>query len=322
MTSFIENLTLENPYVKVMIVNNARIDKNIIYFNNQNVNLFLPTMYKCYYSKSEISHIKFDIDNTLNDIDNNDILYIFDTWGISSYYHLLIDHIIPVWITKNIIEKKLNITEKNKNYFLRISNNNYNTELESSNEIFKYFLNDNYLENINNKKFKYIIYGYAYTYRPYHGPEFPIIFFNNYQIMVDKFINKFQNNRICDNKTIIIAKRKTRNNSIIEIIYEKINKNYNVMYIDFSDYSIEEQINICSSSYIMIGMEGASFANQIFMPKNSCLICICNLPQLQNIHFHSTLSKYLNHEFNIISTDNSEYLILDKIINIVSKVTP
>jgi len=36
-------------------------------------------------------------------------LYIFDTWGIPSYYHLLIDHIIPLWITKNMIETKLNI---------------------------------------------------------------------------------------------------------------------------------------------------------------------------------------------------------------------
>ena len=58
-----------------------------------------------------------DNQNIINDVDNNDIVYIFDTWGLSSYYHLLIDHIIPMWITKNIIEEKLNLDFKNKHFF-------------------------------------------------------------------------------------------------------------------------------------------------------------------------------------------------------------
>ena len=242
--------------------------------------------------------------------------------GISSYYHLLIDHIIPVWITKNIIEKHLNLNSQHKSFFMRISNNKYKKELLNANDIFKYFLNDNYVETISGR-FKYIIYGYAYTYRPYHGPV-KIDYLNNYQIMLDKFLNTCLYKNISDDiKYIIIPKRQTRNNNIINLIFLKLNTLFNIKYIDFSTYSIDEQIKLCSNAFAMIGLEGAAFANQIFMPKQSCVICICDENNLDHIPFQLKLSKYLNHDFNTITFNNNFYSIDDinnNIINIINKL--
>jgi len=70
MSSFIEKLTLISPDVNIMIINNARIDKNIIYVNNENINLFLPTIYKSW-TTSQTSHIKIVKDNIINHVENN-----------------------------------------------------------------------------------------------------------------------------------------------------------------------------------------------------------------------------------------------------------
>ena len=73
----------------------------------------------------------------------------------------------------------------------------------------------------------------------------------------------------------------------------------------------------------MIGLEGAAFANQIFMPKQSCVICICDENNLDHIPFQLKLSKYLNHDFNTITFNNNFYSIDDinnNIINIINKL--
>jgi len=120
--STIEKLTLEKPSANIMIIKNARINNNNIYYNS-NDPIFLPTMYQSW-TVPQRAHINFIEDKSINDIRSNNILYIFDTWGISSYYHLLIDHIIPLWITTKIIEQKLDINSQTKISYYRVSNNN------------------------------------------------------------------------------------------------------------------------------------------------------------------------------------------------------
>jgi hypothetical protein len=219
-----------------------------------------------------------------------------------------------------MIETKLNINTKFKNAFYRVSNNKYDLALSNNNDIFKHFFQDNYVNNISGK-FKYIIYGYAFTYRPYHGPNHQEKYFYNYELMFDKFLNYYcYKNQISQEKYILIPKRINRNNDIINLVYEKLNVHFNVKYIDFADYSIDEQIKICSTAFAMIGMSGAAFANQIFIPKNSCIICMCNSHDIDHIKFQSTLSKYLKHDFNTIVLDNQTHneVILNNIINIIT----
>ena len=317
---------LTDPNADIMILKNTYINNNIININNESYSkIFLPTMYKSWTYK-QTPHINFNIKQNDNiDIENNDILYIFDTWGISSYYHLLIDHIIPLWITKNYIEElflKKNLKIDNS-YYYRVSNNNYNKELSTSNEIFKYFLKNNYKENINGK-FKYIIYGYCFNHRPYQGPNYKISYYDNYQFLLDKFICEFKKESTLHKKEkyIIIPERSTRtNNIIIEDIYNSLNKIYNVLKIDFSKYSISEQIEICSSSWAMIGCEGVAFANQIFMKKGSQIIVLCNEKDIDHIPFQSTIAKYMNHYFHTITFSNNitkNYNIIEKILNILN----
>lgn len=314
--SIIEKLTLENPTANIMIIKNACINNNIIYYNNNNKPNFLPTMYQSW-TEPQREHISFIEDKSINDISSNNILYIFDTWGISSYYHLLIDHVIPLWITTKIIEEKLDmdINLQTKKSYYRVSNNNYTTSLSNSNDIFKLILNENWVDNINGN-FKYIIYGYAFTYRSLRGPN-DLTYYENYEKFINIFHNNFYYNLIKQEKYIIIAKRITRNNSIIDNIFTKINSLFNIKYIDFSEYSINEQQKLCASAYALIGMEGAAFSNQVFMPKKSCLICIS--PGDNNSYlFHSTLSKYLKNSFyNFSINKNTNDNIIDNIIKIL-----
>ena len=314
MTNIIK-YSLSNPNSSIMIIENGYINNNTISINPNIVDkIFLPTMYQSW-TTTQKSHIKFNTSNT-DDINvKNDILYIFDTWGISSYYHLLIDHIIPVWITKQYIEKYLlenNVHFENSQY-LRISNNNYQDELSTSNDIFKYFLKDNYKDNICGK-YKYIIYGYCYTYRPYHGGN--ILYYENYQNIFNSFIEKYNHINLTQTKKyIIIPDRENRNYNKIEDIYLSLCKNYNVMKVDFSKYQINEQINLCSCAYALIGCEGAAFTNQIFMNKKSLIISICPESEVNRNKFHSSIAKYMNHDFNTI-TFNDKSNINDIINNI------
>ena len=319
-----ENFTLKEPDVNIMIIQNAYINNNKIYIKNAD-NLFLPTMYQSW-TMPQQTYVEFinDDNNTIpddnNTIQDDTILYIFDTWGISSYYHLLIDHIIPLWITKNMIETKLNIDDtKIKSVFYRVSNNHYDPALLNNNDIFKHFLKNNYVDNISGK-FKYIIYGYAFPYRPYHGIYREEKYFYNYELMLDKFLNNVcDKNLISQEKCILIPKRIGRNNDIMNSVYNKLNNFFRVKYIDFAEYSIEEQIKMCSSAFAMIGMAGAAFANQVFIPKKSCMICICNIGDIDHLKFQSTLSKYLKHDFNTIVIDNEmrNEDIINNVINII-----
>tara|TARA_B100001093_G_C26854013_1_gene1026517 strand:- start:907 stop:1914 length:1008 start_codon:yes stop_codon:yes gene_type:complete len=317
--------SLKEPNADIMIFKNSIINNNVITINTELKleEYFLPTMYQSWTSRQS-SYINFNIEQNYNiDIQNNDILYIFDTWGISSYYHLLIDHIIPLWITKNCIENYFAKKEESlgKPFYYRISNNNYNRELSTTKDIFKYFFNDIYSDTITGN-FKYIVYGYCYTYRPYHGPNYIYKYYPNYQTIFDKFICKYKHetNLSEKDKYILIPERSTRNYDGIEDIYISLSKIYNVKKIDFGKYSIDEQIKICASSWAIIGCEGAAFANQIFMNKGSLLIVLCHEKDIDHIPFQSSIAKYMDHKFFPIIINNifNKNHILENILNITN----
>lgn len=325
--------SIKEPDANIMILENSYINNNIITIDKESSHkIFLPTMYESW-NYRQVPHIKFNIientENTELDISNNDILYIFDTWGLSSYYHLLIDHIIPLWITKNFIEEFL--LEKNKSldigksFFYRVSNNNYNNELSSTKEIFRHFFKDNYIDTISGG-YKYIVYGYCYTYRPYHGPNFLHKYYPNYQYIFDKFIHRFTENSnsiLKNDKYIIIPERTTRNYDGIDYIYNNLRKIYNVKKIDFGNFSIKEQIEISSGAWAIIGCEGAAFANQIFMSKGSLIITIINKSSNGvggggGVEFQSSISEYMKHEFHNIIVNNlmNRDILSQNILNI------
>ena len=302
--------SLNDPNADIMIIENGYINNNVISINEDMKNkVFLPTMYQSW-TLPQKSHITFKIENTDNMVVNNDILYIFDMWGISSYYHLLIDHVIPLWMTKQYIENYL--LEKNEHadnsQYLMISKNNYHSELSTCNDIFKHFLKQNYTEVVCGK-YKYIIYGYAYTHRPFHGSN--VIYYPNYQNTFNKFICEFNHGSLEKDKYIIIPERhgQYRNYGGIEELYRCLCNEYNVKKIDFGKYSIDEQIKLCSSAYAMIGSDGAAFANQIFMKKGSLVISICQSDRKNDVYFQSSLSKYMNHEFNYILYNHTTRII-------------
>jgi hypothetical protein len=319
MTDIIK-YSLCDPDVNIMIIENAYIHNNVISIDpDMKKKIFLPTMYQSWTEK-QVEHIKFNFEKTDDLTVKNSILYIFDTWGTSSYYHLLIDHIIPVWITKHHIEKYLfekNITIDNTEY-LRISNNNYTNQLSSSNDIFKYFLKDNYKESIFGK-FKYIIYGYCFTYKPLHEAKV-VKYFLNYQNVFNLFINQYTHDNVSQQtKYIIFPERQTRNYSGIEDIYKILSKKYKVIKIDFGKYTIDEQIKLCSSAYAIIGCEGAAFSNQIFMKKGSLIISICEKSKKDANNFHSSLAQYMNHNFNEILFDSTNILSINR-LRIINRI--
>jgi hypothetical protein len=308
--------SLKEPDVDLMILENASIEGNIISIDKKNIDkIFLPTMYESWFENIK-EHIDFKVEeNTSNSIENNDILYIFDTFGISSYYHLLIDTIIPLWITKNIIEEYLK-KPLGKSYFLQISNNNYSKELPNANEIFKYFLNNNYTKNISGK-FKYIVYGYCYRYRPYYGNTYVNRYYPKYQFMFDMFCDTFTKKEV-EQRYILIPQRTTRSYEHIDKIYNELSKYYNVKMVDFYNYSIEEQIHLSSNAWAMIGCEGAAFANQIFMKKGSLIVCLGG-----NYVFQSSIAQYMDHTFYHEEIIDIEYeKIINKLLCILTPYEP
>jgi hypothetical protein len=317
--SKIIKLDLTNPDANLMIINHGEIQGNTISIDlNLKNDIFLPSMYKPWI-EPQMPYIHFNLVSIVDTQPQNDILYIFDTWGTSSYYHLLIDHIIPVWITKQVVNQyllKQNETIE-KEHYLRISTNNYKTELPQANNIFKHFLGEHFTEKINGK-FKYIVYGYCYNHRPFHGRK--IQYYPSYQEMINKFLLAFVNTdlhcglEIKQEKYIILTKRDNRNVININILYERLCKEgYNVKLIDFSKHTIQEQIQICANAYAMIGSEGAAFTNQLFMQSGSLLISITN--DMSRNNFHTSLAQYLNHDFHSIQTLRPS--IVDEILRII-----
>lgn len=146
--------------------------------------------------------------------------------------------------------------------------------------------------------------------------------------MINRFLLTFANSdsiqsvetvgKMKQEKYIILTKRDNRNMMNISNVYARLcNEGYNVKLIDFSNHTIQDQIEICTNAYAMIGSEGAAFTNQIFMQSGSLLISIAY--DLSRNNFHTSLAQYLNHDFYgiHIKHDSVEQSIIDEIIYII-----
>jgi len=327
--SKIVKLILTNPDANLMIIKNGEIQGNTISIHpNVKNDIFLPSMYQSW-TVPQKTHIRFH-QVPMNQFEifrrrdaagipnENDILYIFDTWGTSSYYHLLIDHIIPVWITKQVVNQYL--LEQNetveRSHYLRISTNGYKTELPHANSMFKHFLGEHFVEQMSGK-FKYIVYGYCNNYRPYHGGL--VKYYPNYQKFIDQFLHEFVKpvTNTLQEKCILLLKRENRNFIDMYFVYSRLTSLYNVKLVDFSEYTITEQIELCKNAYAMIGPEGAAFSNQIFMPPKSFIISFTNVSSRND--FHSSLAQYMKHRFHTVVMNNlcSQTEMINKVIHII-----
>lgn len=308
---------IQSPDSVVMILENCSIDNNIITVNEEiHRNIFLPTMWHGW-DQPQPQHIRFKMENTntseqdeIKSPDNNDILYIFDTWGTSSYYHLLIDHLFPLWTTKKYIESFLSKQLKiiGTSHYYRVSNNNYHPELSTIKYIFQDIFKKPFVENIKGN-FKYIIFGYFYNHRPFTTPFQTVneLWYPTLQEDLSEFVVAQRNlkNEALENKYILIPIRETRQFPGIKLICEMLKRSYNVKMVDFGKYTFKEQIELCESAWALIGCEGAAFSNQIFMDKKSLVVCIVEDVCFDGVLFHSAVARYMEHDFKTVYLTNS-----------------
>jgi len=303
-SAMFERFIFSEPNAEIHIYSNVVIKNKKVYLPRSLRNpRSLPTMYVGWSSKQP-SHLKFrhlfrrhkktrHVEKTL---------IVFDTWGTSSYYHLLIDHIIPVWITREWLKDKFSVRNEDFEYF-RVSNNRYPTELSSADQIFKYFLGKTFSSRIQGQ-FDRLIHGYLYSYRPFRGPKIEKGFYADYSKYLQKFRLAYVKIITLKYSDLILVPE--RNNRDFEFVKNFINlyKNeFNFKLVDFSKMTIEDQIEACSTAKIMFGSEGAAFANQLFMPHGSLIMPVSN--QVDRFDFHLPLAEYLNFKFSPISLDQT-----------------
>jgi hypothetical protein len=291
----IQYLTNTDPDAKVAIIKNGIINNGVIYLS-KNTSVELPTLYTpwCIPDTNKRAIMRFERNplQLIRHTNKADVLYVFDTWGTTSYYHLLIDTIIPLWITKQSFDTHTKLNNYTCRYF-RFSNNGFQDDLPAIHEIFKYFFGTKFEDN-ESGSYSHIVYGYFYTHRPYNRYEFqhsPV-----YQTELNDFIKTFR--LTSDERYILVAKRTTRNYSGMDEVVKLLGEKHPVKYIDFSTLSIRQQIETCAGAYVLIGMEGAAFANQIFLQDHSTLIALWNdNSRYSHLRFHSDLARYAGNVF-------------------------
>jgi Glycosyltransferase 61 len=143
------------------------------------------------------------------------------------------------------------------------------------------------------------------------------------QMWYDKFLCEYNHNYMPGAieyayETIIVAERSYRNVPNCEKIFNLLGKTARIKKVDFANHTIDEQVRICSDAYAMIGCEGASFSNQIFMRKRSAVICLMiekNEEDIPNL-FHLAVSRYMEHDYkDIVVSVNSN--VEDVVLQII-----
>jgi hypothetical protein len=291
----VQYLTNTDPDANVAIIRDGIVNNRTVYLP-KNVFVDRPTLYTPWAISENFRNNEMRFEKNpvpmIKRSHKADVLYIFDTWGTSSYYHLLIDIIIPLWITKKAFDKYSNLGNYSCRYF-RFSNNGFQGDLSTIHEIFQYFFGKRF-EDYESGSYSHIVYGYFYTHRPYNRYEFQHS--HVYQTELNDFIQTFRSTS--NERYILVAKRTTRNYSGMDEVVNLLGEKHPVKYIDFSTLSIRQQIEMCAGAYVLIGMEGAAFANQIFLQDHSTLIALWNdNSRYSHLRFHSDLARYAGHVF-------------------------
>jgi len=291
----VQYLTNTDPDAKVAIIKDGIVNNGVVYVS-KSISVDIPTLYTPWWIPKTIERtiMRFEKNplQLIRHTNKADVLYVFDTWGTTSYYHLLIDTILPLWITKRSFDTYTKLNNYTCQYF-RFSNNGFQNDLPAIHEIFRYFFGKKFEDN-ESGSYSHIVYGYFYTHRPYNRYEFQHS--QTYQTELNDFIKTFR--LTSDERYILVSKRTTRNYAGMDEVVKLLCEIYPVKYIDFSTLSIRQQIELCAGAYVLIGMEGAAFANQIFLQDHSTLVVLWNDSARQlHLRFHSDLAKYTGHTY-------------------------
>lgn len=301
----VSQIHIDQPSVDLLVLKNSQFHGNrLIMSNSLRGRVQLPTMYESW-THPRNQHVHLEYMDTLPEIENAEKdLIIFDTWGTSSYYHLLIDHVVPLWITREYLKSSCGILGGLVDYY-RISRNGYPTELHTAREIFNYFFRDYFVESAEGT-YKNIVYGYFYSYRPYHGPKYPRLSYSNVRYWLSRFRDSYC---VHENKqqgqAILVPYRSNRIEDFVDDFVQKYCHRINFQSVDFGSLSIADQIKISGSARGIFGCEGAAFANSIFMKKGAKVVPVSSDPS--RFLFHSTLADYIGHSFKAVHI-NSERL--------------
>lgn len=306
MASSLEIHRLITPATTILQAKNATIKKKALHLpRSTRKDFILPTMYKGWNQEQnvhlKIKYVRHDA-RAVHDFEE-DVL-IFDTFGTSSYYHLLIDHIIPVWITRCWCQSELSIF-KGKTRYWRVSRNKFNRELDKARDIFEYFLGEPFVEDLTGD-FANVIYGYFYSHRPYQGNR--TNFLQDYSSWLGLFRDEFCifpeiSRKSSDVRHVLVPVRSDRNFDFVKRFISKYSRDFQFDVVDFGAMGIESQIKVAGNSSVIFGDEGAAFANTVFMPANSLVIPVSN--DDARFEWHSTLSSYLGHEFCPVRIDGN-----------------
>ena len=262
-----------------------------------------------------------------------DLVIISNSWGTISAYHTISDVLFSLYVTIWKFQHSFNITIKTIT-FLNLSPNCNSEPHEIRLKPYVEALYgdhsyenttgslSNTFNNSNNSStyFKYLIYGLHYVSRPYtrdynqEAYHYSKDIGTLYRHFADDLFAKILQNRfktyadfgnnissislhVIDRKKIGMDDRAINKNLFDELFREM---NMNVTFFDFgrgSLISIEKQAQFTSEMKVLIGTEGAGFANQVFMPYNSILI-ILHLPKWKSNFDRRPLGEYGNYRRN------------------------
>ena len=219
---------------------------------------------------------------------------VFDSWGISSYYHLLIDTVIPLWATKLFLSEVCQMESFQDPLWWHISNNGSDQPLDSTQEIFQYFLGGRAKSHPSLVSAD-LCYGYLSGCRPYLGPRYKFELRPWVAYYLDRFRKQFRFDDRAQSNVILVPKRSDRIMPFVQYFLDKYSGKYEFKEVDFSAMSVREQISNCGTSAGLFGSEGAAFANQIFFQDRSLVVPVSN--KRHKFLFHKPLSLYCNHYF-------------------------
>lgn len=186
------------------------------------------------------------------------------------YFHWINDIILKV-----IIIKKFKIFKKYPVILPKNLNNNFHIESLK-------LLNVSFIVQKDNLKIKEAI--YIPDVSPSGSPRPKLV-----NLLRKNLIKKNNNNK---NQKIYISRKKSRRSIFNEEELIKILLKYNFKIYFMEDLKIIDQISLCNSAKIVIGMHGAGLTNCIWMKKNTTLIEIRPRDEL-NLNCYFTLSNIL-----------------------------
>lgn len=175
-----------------------------------------------------------------------------------------------------------------------ISNNGSDQPLDSTQEIFQYFLGGRTKSHPSLVSAD-LCYGYLSGCRPYLGPRYKFELRPWVAYYLDRFRKQFRFDDRAQSNVILVPKRSDRIMPFVQYFLDKYSGKYEFKEVDFSAMSVREQISNCGTSAGLFGSEGAAFANQIFFQDRSLVVPVSN--KRHKFLFHKPLSLYCNHYF-------------------------